>query len=196
MATLRIDRAPVLTLWASVVAERLGWPHDTALTLGQAVSAMTTHVKGARPGTCARPEYRRVKPSPSLPAKSTGAICDVPLLGRIVRVAQTPKGPRALSKNALLKPEAVERYLRGEFGGQLCAALSAMERLADTVATDTLDGDALRLYEHFLAGGSLGRAWPRSKERFRCRSSPRTRTREATARVATTAASYAPFFPA
>ena len=33
MKTIRIDRAPVLTLWASVAAERLGWPHDTALTL-------------------------------------------------------------------------------------------------------------------------------------------------------------------
>jgi len=33
----KIDRAPVLTLWASVVAERLGFDRDEALTLGRAL---------------------------------------------------------------------------------------------------------------------------------------------------------------
>jgi hypothetical protein len=43
---IRINRAPVLTLWAAVVAERLGFDRDTALTLGQVVtgvSAQTDH---------------------------------------------------------------------------------------------------------------------------------------------------------
>lgn len=37
-APIRINRAPVLTLWASVVAERLGFDRDAALTLGRAVA--------------------------------------------------------------------------------------------------------------------------------------------------------------
>jgi hypothetical protein len=36
--TLKINRVPVLTLWAAVVAERLGFDHDEALTLGRAVT--------------------------------------------------------------------------------------------------------------------------------------------------------------
>ncbi len=32
--TIKVNRAPVLTLWAAVVAERLGFTHDEALTLG------------------------------------------------------------------------------------------------------------------------------------------------------------------
>jgi hypothetical protein len=48
-----------------------------------------------------------------------------------------------------VKPEAVERYLRGKFGSQLCAALSAMERLAATMSSDTLNDEAIRLYEQF-----------------------------------------------
>ena len=32
---IRINRAPVLTLWAAVVAERLGFDRAMALTLGQ-----------------------------------------------------------------------------------------------------------------------------------------------------------------
>jgi hypothetical protein len=38
---IRINRAPVLTLWAAVVAERLGFDRDTALTLGQAVAGLS-----------------------------------------------------------------------------------------------------------------------------------------------------------
>ncbi len=40
-----INRAPVLTLWAAVVAEVLGFEHDEALTLGRAVA-----VNGRRSG--------------------------------------------------------------------------------------------------------------------------------------------------
>lgn len=37
MDVVTINRAPVLTLWAAVVAECLGFDHDEALTLGKAV---------------------------------------------------------------------------------------------------------------------------------------------------------------
>ena len=36
---IKVNRAPVLTLWAAVVAERLGHDPDTAITLGRAVAA-------------------------------------------------------------------------------------------------------------------------------------------------------------
>ena len=35
-----INRAPVLTLWAAVVAEVLGFDHDEALTLGRKVAGL------------------------------------------------------------------------------------------------------------------------------------------------------------
>jgi hypothetical protein len=38
--TVTINRAPVLTLWATVVAERLGYDHEAALTLGKAVAGL------------------------------------------------------------------------------------------------------------------------------------------------------------
>ena len=50
--TIEINRAPVLTLWATVVAERLGFNHEEALTLGKAVSPLerlTFHVKEEPP---------------------------------------------------------------------------------------------------------------------------------------------------
>jgi hypothetical protein len=37
---------PVLTLWASVVAGRLGFERDEALTLGRAVAGLNVYSKG------------------------------------------------------------------------------------------------------------------------------------------------------
>ena len=41
---------PVLTLWAAVVAERLGFDRDTALTLGRAVAGLNAYAKGVSLG--------------------------------------------------------------------------------------------------------------------------------------------------
>jgi hypothetical protein len=47
---IKINRAPVLTLWAAIVAERLGYEKDTALTLGKAVAGLNAQSKGRRLG--------------------------------------------------------------------------------------------------------------------------------------------------
>ena len=44
--TIRINRAPVLTLWGAVVAERLGFDPDAARTLGRAVAGLNAYSKG------------------------------------------------------------------------------------------------------------------------------------------------------
>ena len=43
---IRANRAPVLTLWAAVVAKRLGFDHSIALTLRQAMAGLSAHAKG------------------------------------------------------------------------------------------------------------------------------------------------------
>lgn len=40
-----VNRAPVLTLWAALVAEALGFGHDEALTLKRAVPGLDTYSK-------------------------------------------------------------------------------------------------------------------------------------------------------
>src|SRR3954447_20557834 len=72
---IRINRAPVLTLWAAVIAERLGFDRATALTLGQAVAGhhRTTARAGGRAG---RPAGR-----------GRAELC-VDLLGRVQRCAR------------------------------------------------------------------------------------------------------------
>jgi hypothetical protein len=38
----------VVTLWAAVVAERLGFDHDEAVILGKAVAGLNAYSKGVR----------------------------------------------------------------------------------------------------------------------------------------------------
>lgn len=147
--SLRINRAPVLTLWAAVVGECLGLPRDTALTCGQAVAGMTAYAKGVRLGIYAAPETRPVEPPPSLPPGVKGPVTDVHLLGRRVHVAETDSGRFALSKGALVKPESVERYLRGKFGEHLAEVRAAMIRLAKSLPPDELAERAFDLYVQF-----------------------------------------------
>jgi hypothetical protein len=45
---IRINRAPVLTLWAAVVAGRLGFDLSTALTLGQAAGGSAPTPRACR----------------------------------------------------------------------------------------------------------------------------------------------------
>jgi hypothetical protein len=59
--TILINRAPVLTLWAAVVAERLGFKHDEALSLEKALAGLMHRAKasGWAFSTPARRDSRR-----------------------------------------------------------------------------------------------------------------------------------------
>ena len=93
--TIKINRAPVLTLWAAVVAQRLGFDRETALTLGQAVAGSSAHAKAVSLGI--------VEPRPELVREQGDRLAEgerlrVDLLGRAVPVVGTPDGPRAVNK--------------------------------------------------------------------------------------------------
>ena len=51
-----INRAPVLTVWAAVVVERVGFGHAEALSLGGAVAGLSAQTKGRGPGIYAPPK--------------------------------------------------------------------------------------------------------------------------------------------
>jgi len=64
---ISINRAPVLTLWAAVVAQRLGFNWDEAVSLGKAVAGLSAQAKGGGLGILSR---RRRRPRP--PDKRNG----------------------------------------------------------------------------------------------------------------------------
>jgi hypothetical protein len=66
-----------------------------------------------------------------------------------VLVVNTEEGVRALSGDDPIKPESVERYLKGKFGQDLESARQAMADLAEVYHADELDDQAYDLYEKF-----------------------------------------------
>ena len=144
---VKINRAPVLTLWATVVAERLGFDHDAALTLGKSVAGLNAQAKGQRLGIFEKPEGQPAEAASK--ARKPAEQFSVPILGRSVPAMQTPQGLRATAKGKPLDPGSVQRYLEQKFGPDLKDAQSAMEKLAKAYKPAELAASAYALYEQF-----------------------------------------------
>jgi hypothetical protein len=144
---VKINRAPVLTLWAAVVAERLGYSRETALTLGKAVAGLNAQSKGRRLGiyeekTEEEKEAEREQEEPL-------DLEFVELLGRSVPALRTPQGLRAAIKGEEIHAASVQKYLQQKFKGDLDDTRTAMEKLAHAYAARELEPRAFGLYEKF-----------------------------------------------
>ena len=143
--TILINRAPVLTLWATTVAERMGFDRDEALSLGKAVAGLSAQSKGRRLGIF-KPVPQVVK---GARARKRGEEFSVEICGRSVPAVKTADGVRAVNKNKPIDAESVERYLETKFGASLGAASAAMQNLAGAFPPEELSSNAFSLYERF-----------------------------------------------
>lgn len=147
--SVKINRAPVMTLWAAVVAERLGYDADAALTLGKAVSGLNAQSKGQRLGIYDGESGDEEKDRQSARDRQPDEQYTVGLLGRAVPVVDTKNGVRAISKGRPDDPESVRRYLKNKFGEALPQVTEEMRALAGHFSEDELKRRAYSLYEEF-----------------------------------------------
>lgn len=150
---ITINRAPVLTLWAAVVAERLGFLRDEALTLGRAIAGLNAYSKGVSLGLF-HPSPKSVKERHK--RLTRGRRLKVDFLHRAVPVVRAPDGLRALSGGRPISPTSVQRYLQGKFGDHLPAARAAMRGLAPSVPPKTLAASGYPLYVKFRPSVTTG----------------------------------------
>lgn len=159
-ASIAINRAPVLTLWAAVVAERLGFDADEAATLGRAVAGLNAQSKGQRLGIFAKPAPGEKPAAKKKNERAAASEDTVPLLGRAVPIVRTRAGIRAAAGGRADDPAAVNRYLASKFGDALDAARAAMRSLARSMPKGELEARAFELYEAFRPGVPAGqRGW-------------------------------------
>jgi hypothetical protein len=134
-----------MTLWAAVVAERLGFDRGEGLSLGRAVAGLNAQSKGRRIGV--------FKPHEDVPHAARGRKSQERLLvevcGRAVPAVATRDGIRAVSGGKTIDPESVAAYLEGKFGEDLAAVRAAMARLAKAYPPAELGRKAYSLYEQF-----------------------------------------------
>jgi hypothetical protein len=150
-----VHRAAVLTLWAAVVAERLGHSRETAVTIGRALvgSAPRENARGiacdengANESTETQ-QLVKVRVSPS-----------VVLLGKAIRMILNAAGePRAAVRHWPVDHRQVEQYLTKAFGDHLVGVRAAMEELASRYEPADLNQIGLSLYEKFRPGMWWGR---------------------------------------
>ena len=141
-----VNRAPVLTLWAAVVADVLGFDHDEALTLGRAVAGLNAYFKGVSLGLF-QPTPQEVQEQRRKMRKEEAVTVD--LLHRAVPAKPTDEGLRALSGENPIHPESVQKYLEGKFGDALEDVSNAMLELARSLPPSQLAEKAYALYEKF-----------------------------------------------
>ena len=141
---IKVNRAPVLTLWASVVAERLGCPAPLALTLGRAVAGYSAQAKALRLGL--REDHEEAPGHKPRPAPRETVL----LLGRRIPVTRADDGGlRAEEHGKAASETATLAYVKRAFGEHLGAVRAAMEELADSYSPEDLNRVGFHLYEHF-----------------------------------------------
>jgi hypothetical protein len=136
-----------------VVARRLGFAEDEALTLGKAVAGLNAPAKGRRRGIF-RPHGEKAKQAR---AKGRGERFWIEVLGRPVPVTNTDDGIRAVRGGKPIDPDSVRRYLDDKFGDDLTAVRSAMQKLAKAYRPQELAHDAYPLYERFRPSVPVGK---------------------------------------
>jgi len=142
--TVDINRAPVITLWATVVAQRLGFDRNEALTIGKAVAGQTAHRKGARLGIY-EPTPSAIKEACAAERAAAG-VTNLSFMGRELPMLNTVAGLRAVTANKPIKPESVEKYFQSKFGEALDDTWQAMQTLAENKAPEQLANDAFGMY--------------------------------------------------
>jgi hypothetical protein len=123
---LMVNRAPVLTLWAAVVAEALRFRHEEALTLGRAVAGLNAYSKGVSLGLF-QPTPKEVQEQRRKMRKEETVTVD--LLHRAVPAKHTNEGLRAPSGDKPIHPESVQKYMECKFGDALEDVSKAMLEL-------------------------------------------------------------------
>jgi len=142
-AKILINRAPVLTLWATVVAQRLGFTRNEALSLGKALAGLTAQSKGRRLGIYKASQKKDAR------GRKQGETILIGLLGRSIAAQSTPDGLRAMNKEKAVTPESVQKYLASKFGEDLDDVVAAMTALAKSRAPTELEETGFKLYEQF-----------------------------------------------
>ncbi len=128
-----------------MVAQRLGFDENEALTLGKALAGLNAQAKGRRLGIF-KPHEEKAKKARE---KERGERFWIEFCGRPVPAKNTEDGIRAVKDAQGIEPEGVRRYLESKFGDDLPRVQSAMQRLAKSFKPKELADIAFRLYERF-----------------------------------------------
>jgi hypothetical protein len=147
--SISINRAPVLTLWAAVVARRIGFDEVEALSLGKALAGLNAQAKGRRLGIF-KPHKEKAKKARE---KERGERFWIGVLGRPVPATNTDDGIRAVRGGRPLDPDGVRRYLSDKFGDDLKTVRCAQRWKSSPKPTDPRNSPTMPAPAQSFTGG-------------------------------------------
>jgi len=142
---IKVNRAPVLTMWVAAVAERQGFTFDEAVTFGKAISGLFAHSKGKRIGV--------IDDAPKDPDAETdkkkAKMEKFDVFGNSIYGKTTDKGRFALESGKAIAPNTVKAYLHRAFKDDYDRVREAFEALANSMEPEEIGSKAYNLYEKF-----------------------------------------------
>ncbi|KXS12606.1 hypothetical protein M427DRAFT_59347 [Gonapodya prolifera JEL478] len=150
-----VNRAPVLTLWVTVVCVREGYSRGTALSIAKYVASEYSQTKGKSLGVI--PTNPTDKESAFQQSQRRDAVVTAanalqyPAFGMAVWCVETRDGLRAflVDKGKSLEAKGIERYLDDAFGAAKEEAEKVLVELAECFTSADVGNKAYSLYERF-----------------------------------------------
>ncbi|OSX60264.1 hypothetical protein POSPLADRAFT_1147841 [Postia placenta MAD-698-R-SB12] len=138
-----VNRAPIMMAWAFVVAERLGFHREEALSIASVYTEMNAITKGVSLGVFDKNRGKGVE------ASSSGSQPYVDLMGRRP-LYQTASGSwRALSSGTPIVPTSAFSYITRALRQTAPAVLGALRLLAASYTPAELNRTGFALYQDF-----------------------------------------------
>jgi len=142
---IKVNRAPVLTMWVAAVAERQGFTFDEAVTFGKAISGLFAQSKGKRIGV-----FEESSKDPEVETNKKKAKKEkFDVFGNSVYGKTTEKGRFAVESGKAIVPNTVKAYLHRAFKDDYDRVREAFEALANSLEPEEIGSKAYNLYEKF-----------------------------------------------
>lgn len=159
---VKINRAPVLTLWVAVVAERQGFSKEAGMTFGKAISGMLAQSKGRSIGVFDKKDTDDGVKQEKEEQEHEQGIAKHDVFGMSIKAKDVGDDGdvRAMDTNMkALNHKQVEGYLQRAFGDQLQDAKGSLVELANSYKPEEIGECCYHLYEQFrptVASGQKG----------------------------------------
>ncbi|KAF8591593.1 hypothetical protein K439DRAFT_1380652, partial [Ramaria rubella] len=139
-----VNRAPIMTAWATVVAERMGFKREEALSIASVYTEVNATSKGVKLGKL---EERNLN---GLEASEGGGQPYINFMGRRLPVFSTQSSQwRALLKGEPVSPSSAFKYITSSLRQTTGHIMGAMRLLAETYTPKELNNVAFGLYAEF-----------------------------------------------
>ncbi|KAG8218580.1 hypothetical protein J3R82DRAFT_4221 [Butyriboletus roseoflavus] len=138
-----VNRAPLMTAWATIVAERLGFEREEALSIGSVYTEMNAVAKGLSLGIIDQSRKKEIEPIPG------GQQPYVDLMGKRPLYQTQSSKWRALVNGSPAVPSTAFSYISRAFRQTTPHIVGALRLLAESYPPQELNKVGFSLYANF-----------------------------------------------